>query len=502
MPVRFIIALFRFCAITMCVSIIGAILYNGFHPHSHPGIVTIVLIFLSVALAIVLIRLPSKLTITKQTVFFLAATAFALRLFAIVSINNAQVSDFKIFDELAGALKHGHGFSYTDSAGLSEAALFLNKCDRHGPVHTAFRLPGFPIILALLYSITGDHAFFAKILNAILCVMIGFVLFLLVKTIDKTAAMIAMAFWLFYPGTIIASNLLCTEISFVLLSISAAALAGYIPRIAGNGSFLFSFMAGLCAAMAALIRPATHFILCAFCVLPFVRVPLKIRPLLVIIFAAGLSGPLVIWGMRNAKTFGVFEMQTSEIGFNCFCLTKQLIKNETDPKLDSLMKIITTSTNEFTIARTGKAIGMARYRLALRKWWNLPKVFILNHLRSWRDDCDMINYCKEGIPDSPRGSSGLANLLCSILAFLIRITYLSLMLLALAGSIRLPWKAFISQPGLMILMLYFISSALLIMLFEVNARHHFPLLIMLCILASFCRYDEKRFSSRRFGPQE
>ena len=54
----------------------------------------------------------------------------------------------------------------------------------------------------------------------------------------------------------------------------------------------------------------------------------------------------------------------------------------------------------------------------------------------------MINYCKEGIPDGPRGSSGLADLLCSIFAFLIRITYLSLMLLALAGSIRLPWKRF------------------------------------------------------------
>ena len=143
MPVRFIIALCRFSAITMCVSIIGAILYNGFHPHSHPGIVTIVLIFLSVALAIVLIRLPLKLTITKRTVFFLAATAFALRLFAIVSINNAQVSDFKIFDELARALNHGHGFSYTDSAGLSEAALFLNKCDRSRPGSYSFPASGF-----------------------------------------------------------------------------------------------------------------------------------------------------------------------------------------------------------------------------------------------------------------------------------------------------------------------------------------------------------------------
>ena len=68
--------------------------------------------------------------------------------------------------------------------------------------------------------------------------MIGFVLFLLVKTIDKTAAMIAMAFWLFYPGTIIASNLLCTEISFVLLSISAAALVKAIfPELPGKQKF-------------------------------------------------------------------------------------------------------------------------------------------------------------------------------------------------------------------------------------------------------------------------
>ncbi|MGB7569093.1 MAG: hypothetical protein WBM07_14630 [Chitinivibrionales bacterium] len=486
MPARFIIALCRFSAITMCVSIIGAILYNGFHPHSHPGIVTIVLIFLSVALAIVLIRLPLKLTITKRTVFFLAATAFALRLFAIVSINNAQVSDFKIFDELARALHHGNGFSYTDSAGLSEAALFLNKCDGHGPVHTAFRLPGFPVILALLYSITGDHAFFGKILNAILCVMIGFVLFLLVKTIDKTAAMIAMAFWLFYPGTIIASNLLCTEISFIFFAISAAALVNYIPRSGVNSGLLLSFMAGLCVSLAALIRPATQFMICAFCVLPFIRAPLKFRPLLVIVFAAGLAGPLVAWGMRNVKTFGVFEMQTSEIGFNCFCMTQQLLENEKDPKLDSLKKIMVTSRNEFTIDRAGKAIGMTRYRLALRKWWKLPRVFILNQMRCWRDDCDLINYCKEGLPD------GQQVFLCSIFAFLIRIMYLSLIVLALIGAIRLPWRAFISQPGLMFLMLYFISSALLIMLFEVIARHHFPLLIMLCILASFFRYNKNQ----------
>lgn len=496
MPIRFIITLIKICTIAICLSIIGAILYNAFHPNSHPGLLTIILPLLSAALVVVLMRLPPRCKFANRTVFFLAAAAFVLRLLTIVLITNDQVSDFKTFDELAGALKHGDGFSYTGSSGLSEAAMFLNKWDWQGPVPTAFRLPGFPVILASLYSITGEHAFFGKLLNALLSVLIGILLYLLVKPIDGTAAMFAMAIWLFYPGTIIASNLLCTEISFIFFFVSAAAIVQYIPRSAGNCRFLLVFTAGLFVSLAALVRPATQLILCVFSVLPFVRIPLKLRPLLVIVFAAGLAGPLVLWGMRNAKTFGVFEMQTSEIGIGCYTMTRQLLKNENNPELDSLKKIITTSTNEFPLARTGKAIGMVRYKLALRKWWKLPRVFILNHMRSWRDDNDMIDYCKAGIQDRLQDRCGFARFLCSAMTYLIRITYLSLILLALMGAARLPWHLFVSQSGLLLLLLYFMGSVLLIMLFEVNSRHHFPLLVILCILASFCRYDKADLKTR------
>ena len=230
-----------------------------------------------------------------------------------------------------------------------------------------------------------------------------------------------------------------------------------------------------------------QFILCSFCVMPFLRVPLKIRFVVSIVFAVGLAGPLVLWGMRNEKMFGVFEMQTTEIGFNLFSMTRQVLKNEHGPQLDSLKKIMATSTDEYVVARTGKAIGMVRYRLALQKWWTLPKVVVLNHLRCWRDDCDMINSCKDGIA---KGSHKIAFNWCSIMAYLITIAYLSLALLAIIGAIRLPWQEFISQPGLALVLLYFLGSCVLILFFEVNARHHFPLLIILCALASFFKYGK------------
>jgi len=74
-----------------------------------------------------------------------------LRLFAI-GIPNNQVSDFKIFEELAESLVNNTGFSYTGATGLSaDVASYMNNSGARPPVATAFRLPMYPMLLSVMF---------------------------------------------------------------------------------------------------------------------------------------------------------------------------------------------------------------------------------------------------------------------------------------------------------------------------------------------------------------
>jgi len=177
-----------------------------------------------------------------------------------------------------------------------------------GGMPTAYRPPGYPLILWLVYSIAGVDANAVLILQAVLDALLAVLLFRTLLARDTLAARIAGYTWAMFPTAILFSGLLLTETLFTGIVFGALLLVATredAPSVAASGLLL---------GLGCLIKPW----LVVFVGLLGIYAVLQWgsrRQLLIAVVVAGLC--TIPWMMRNSSALGVFTLSTNA-GMNLY----------------------------------------------------------------------------------------------------------------------------------------------------------------------------------------
>lgn len=116
---------------------------------------------------------------------------------------------------------------------------------------------------------------------------------------------------------------------------------------------------------------------------------------------------------------------------------------------------------------------------------NMLRRFILNHMKTWRQDDDMSYWCSLKSIGGKWASNDLNPLLARYLSMITEAAYFSILLLALIGSSGIRWRRVLSDPTLAALFLYLCGSIIASCVFEGQPRYHFSLMVIVIIIAGF-----------------
>jgi hypothetical protein len=213
------------------------------------------------------IATPAKYS--RLTLYGILAVFLASVVLAFWSADKSIYQDERDYSELAESLLAQHALAYKD-----------------GTI-TAFRAPGYPFMLALVYSIS-DQPIAAKLLNSVALGLSVLVLVLIVRRVSASAERLAPILILGYPLLLYTSTLLYPQIIGCLLlgllvltlasehlSLRTAAISGFIygvlvfaiPAFVPLAPVFFVFLAlRYRGAWNALIRTSAVFFLTAFLV--------------------------------------------------------------------------------------------------------------------------------------------------------------------------------------------------------------------------------------------
>ena len=480
----------QFLILSVVLLLLGALfsaVYDMWHPNTAPTVATGIVMAAAIGAASVFLRMraagfPQSIA---GSMLMLMGIGLFLRIAIIAFIPNKQVSDFQTFHELAVALENGDGFAYTGPTGLSEEVrLFLHRANAQGPLPTAFRLPGTPLLMSAIYAIGGPKPLFGKLLNAFLGACIGGGLFLLLRAHNQRLAFWSGLFSEVYPSGLFYTNLLGTEIHFTLGIIGAALLIERTVRSEKWAMTLWAWAAGLLIGFTSLIRPATQLILCAFAAVICSVDHGRKRAVIAGVLAIGIAIPLVAWGVRNYRVLGHFEWQTTEMGLGWFTMTRDIIPEQQERSIAPLTERFMKSQDEFEIARLGKEIGMKRLAFAIRDV-RFVKTMLKNFMKPWKNDLDALNWCSGY--DGTDGSAAMPVSLktYSLLRRACELFYLTMLLLGVFGAAAsLKRSGLPCTAGVLMLLFYFAFSALLMCVFQGQPRYHFPLMPVVFILAA------------------
>ena len=178
--------------------------------------------------------LPAKIELHRRSI--LAAVllfAFSLRIYSILSLHVLPTADALTFHRIAVSLVSGNGFSLDG-------------------IPTAFRPPGFPLLLAGVYAVTHNNLVVAQIVQAFLETVQCGLLYLIARAVFSVpAGLVAAIFWAAYPTSVLQSSLLMGEPLFNCLLLSML-----LVTITRNPSDVkTSIFVGLLLGLASLIKP-------------------------------------------------------------------------------------------------------------------------------------------------------------------------------------------------------------------------------------------------------
>ena len=208
------------------------------------------------------------------------------------------------YQRWAVSLAAGHGFPVTVIASPGTPS--------------AFRPPGYPLVLAGLYALTGVHLLAARALNAILGVVSVGLITLLARTLwGSRVGWIAGAIAAVYPPLVALSGTLLSEALFIPLELGFA--LSLIKLVRHPGHLGWAALAGIVCAAAVLTRAVAELwviVAVGSALLAgarSVRFGLRTRAAAVIV--AVIVVALAPWTVRNLRTFHSFVPLTTEGGF-------------------------------------------------------------------------------------------------------------------------------------------------------------------------------------------
>ncbi|MBM4168293.1 MAG: hypothetical protein FJ215_03955 [Ignavibacteria bacterium] len=116
---------------------------------------------------------------------------------------------------------------------------------------TAYRPPGYPFFVASLYALCGSSPITVKLLQAILDVFTGLLLFFLTAGRSARSGFAAAIVWMFFVPALFYANLLFSETLFAFLLVL---LAFVVTRSVPHG-LARSFLTGLLLGLLTLVKP-------------------------------------------------------------------------------------------------------------------------------------------------------------------------------------------------------------------------------------------------------
>jgi len=232
---------------------------------------------------------------------FLLTLGLAIRIVWVGLVPNEQVADFKMYDEMAASFYRG--FGYTDVLGRP----------------SAFKPPGYPLLLALIYHVFGESPFAAKVINANLSTLLCLLVFLLTRRLfDERWAFVALTLCVLHPTFVFSVSLLGTEIPFCCLTMAAVLVL--LSRPPGHDvPSSNAALAGLAFGAAGLMRPMALLAPAALVIWLLVDGrPMGSILRTLVVFCLTLVVPILPWTVRNYLAFHKIVPVSTNGGFNLF----------------------------------------------------------------------------------------------------------------------------------------------------------------------------------------
>lgn len=234
--------------------------------------------------------------------------AFVIRVAWILLVPSTPLADFAEYDRLGW--------------GLATQRVYATASGEP----TAYRPPGYPFLLALLYRVVGHQSLIARLLNAGLGTLTCLLVFRLTVRIGLRAlALPVTVFYALYPTAIYYTNLLATEVLFTFLLLAIILiwldLTEYRPpsRRTSFYRIIPAFCLGSLAAIAALVRPVILPVLGLFVAFQVPRLRFIQQIWYFLLFSVfALLVTLLPWTYRNYQLSGRLVLISTNGGVNFF----------------------------------------------------------------------------------------------------------------------------------------------------------------------------------------
>jgi 4-amino-4-deoxy-L-arabinose transferase-like glycosyltransferase len=234
--------------------------------------------------------------VSAKPYYLILAAALVVRLGWTLLTPALPASDFAWYDEVATEIVTGHSYSVEGNP-------------------TAFRVPGYPVFLAGIYTVFGQSLFFARLANVLLGTLTVYLVYLLGrKTFSERVGLLASAIVAFTPSLILYSGLLASENLVIPLLLSS--LLFYLEALQKHKT-LYVWLSGLTLGLAVLTRPAVLLLPVFWLTYMFIKTHRMGKVLIhALVFGITIAACIVPWTVRNYRVFDRFIPLATDGGVN------------------------------------------------------------------------------------------------------------------------------------------------------------------------------------------
>ncbi len=434
-----------------------------------PSYVTLLAVILAVYL---LAGLKTHMNIIYELkrdtfIFIMLVLTMALRLVWVLTVNTDVFSDFYLYH--AYALKAAKG-------------VFNN----YDPTYSLFPFKfGYPLVLSLVYRISGGSILAAKLFNVFISMCLMPVVYhLALKAFDGNAARTSVMLYAFWPSQIMYTSVLGSELLFTLLFCISAAFFMESLVHTGMKSYLYFSAFGAAAAFSGFIRPvAVILILAATIYLLFLHTHESFHPSIPQRLAskfgmpaAAILGFLVVSILQNQIQYnltGVSPWRSSS-GFNLMVGTNR----ESSGKYSTAdEQLVEGYKNDFA------RFHQVSWKIAIERIKSDPLGFVRlieeKMVVQWTNE-DYGYYWSTLKLEKVNGASSFLLGNPKKIQYISFLYYVVLVSLALSGCIHI-YRNRLLPPAIFLLVLegFLVAHVFL----EVQSRYHYPVMPFIIILA-------------------
>ena len=234
----------------------------------------------------------------KKLIVYLFVIALIVRLVFLAAFfhSGELIGDEVQYDTIAYNVAYNHSYS-----------MILG-------IPTPLRPPGYPLFLAVIYTIFGHSYLAVKIIQSILSAITCLIIYFLTKeAIDDKTAKIAFVFMALYPVLIGYNSTILSETLYtLLLAVFMLFFVLWIKR----SNITLAVNAGIFLGLATLTRPVT--MLYPFLILPLIFYKKFISLKSWLVFFIMFLAVLLPWSARNYTLFGIIEPCATGPGLGLF----------------------------------------------------------------------------------------------------------------------------------------------------------------------------------------